>query len=131
MDKTSTKLLVIVITTAAIIAMATTTSLSSAKPAFAKRNCNADFTVCTGGSGCGTAGCQGGTSPSDVPGGGGGRVILTEPPDQNVITNNGGFGLNDGGSVGGHGIRLACDASGCTQVGGSGLHAKGPGGNSP
>jgi hypothetical protein len=123
MKKTSTKLLVIVITTVAIAAMATTTSLSAATPAFAKRNCNEDNTICSGGSGCGTAGCQGGTSPSDVPGGGGGRAIQSEPPDQQVITNNGGFGQNVGTSVGGIGFRLACDPV-CTQVGGSGLHPK-------
>jgi hypothetical protein len=59
----TTRPLAIVITIAAIITAATTiTSLSAATPAFAKRNCNADQTVCTGGSGCGTAGCQGGRS---------------------------------------------------------------------
>ena len=124
-----TKFSLIVITTTAIIAAATTTSLSAATPAFAKRNCNEDNTICTGGSGCGTAGCQGGTSPSDVPGGGGGRAILSE--SKNVITNNGGFGQNLGTSVGGGGFRLACDPI-CPPdpVGGSGLHVKGPGGNS-
>jgi hypothetical protein len=125
MEKTRPKLLMIVITTAVIIAMATTTSLSAATPAFAKINCNADRTVCTGGSGCGTAGCQGGTSPGDVPGGGGGRAVLSESGQ--VITNNGGFGLNVGSSVGGIGFRLGCDASDCTLVGtpdGRGLHPK-------
>jgi hypothetical protein len=62
MRKASTKLLVIVITTAAIIAMAATTGLSAATPAFAKKNCNEEFTVCTGGSGCGRNGCPAGTS---------------------------------------------------------------------
>ena len=127
MRKTSTKLLVIVITTAAIIAAATTTSLSAATPAFAKLNCNEDNTICSGGSGCGRAGCTGGTSPTDVPGGGGGRSVLSESGQ--VITNNGGFGQNVGSSVGGSGFRLACDPV-CTSVGGSGLHPKGPGGNS-
>jgi hypothetical protein len=72
MQKTSTKFLAVAVTTAAIVTMATTTSLSAATPAFAKRNCNETLTLCSGGSGCGTAGCQGGTSPSDLPGGGGG-----------------------------------------------------------
>ena len=125
MEKIRTKLLVIVITTAAIVAAAKTTSLSAATPAFAKRNCNTDQTVCTGGSGCGTAGCQGGTSPSDVPGGGGGRAILSESKE--VITNNGGFGQNDGDSVGGKGFRLECDPI-CTKEVGTpydrGLHPK-------
>ena len=121
-----TKLLVIVITTTAIIAAATiTTSLSAAKPAFAKRNCNEDLSICSGGSGCGAAGCQADTRPSDVPGGGGGRAVLSESGQ--VITNNGGQGQNVGSSVGGFGFRLACDASGCTSVGtpeGRGLHPK-------
>jgi hypothetical protein len=55
MDKTSTKLL-IMITTAAIIAMATTTSLSAATPAFARLNCNADVTICSGGGNAQTIG---------------------------------------------------------------------------
>jgi hypothetical protein len=124
-----TKLLVIAITTAAIIAAVTTTSLSAATPAFAKRNCNEDNTLCSGGSGCGTAGCTGGTSPSDIPGGGGGRALLSE--SKQVITNNGGFGQNVGSSVGGAGGRLACDPICQTSGNGViGLHAKGPGGNS-
>jgi hypothetical protein len=123
-QKTSTELLTVVITITAIITMATTTSLSAASPAFAKKNCNEDNTICSGGSGCDPAGCQGGTSPSDLPGGGGGRTIQSEPPDQNVITNNGGRGLNDGDSVGGFGFRLECDAECNKQVGGSGLHPK-------
>jgi hypothetical protein len=121
-----TKLLVIAITDAAIIAAATTSSLSAATPAFAKRNCNEDLTICTGGSGCGTAGCQGGISPSDIPGGGGGRAILSES-DKQVITNNGGFGQNDGDSVGGKGFRLECDPICTKEVGtpiGQGLHSK-------
>jgi hypothetical protein len=122
---TSTKLLVIAITTAAIIAAVTTTSLSAATPAFAKRNCNEDSTICSGGSGCDVAGCQADTRPSDVPGGGGGRAVLSE--SKQVITNNGGFGQNVGSSVGGTGFRLACDGSDCTLVGtpvGRGLHPK-------
>jgi hypothetical protein len=70
---------------------------------------------------------SGGTSPSDLPGGGGGRAVLSESGQ--VITNNGG-GLNDGDSVGGFGFRLECDPVCNKQVVGSGLHPKGPGGNS-
>jgi hypothetical protein len=51
-----TKLLVIAITTAAIVAAATITSIGAASPAFAKRNCNEDNTICSGGSGCGATG---------------------------------------------------------------------------
>jgi hypothetical protein len=124
MQKTTSTKLLVVITATAIIAAATTTSLSAASPAFAKRNCNEDNTICSGGSGCGTAGCQGGTSPSDVAGGGGGRAVLSESGQ--VITNNGGFGQNVGTSVGGIGFRLTCDPA-CTLVGtpeGRGLHPK-------
>jgi hypothetical protein len=130
--QTSTKFLVIVITATAILAAVTiTTSLGAARPAFAKRNCNEDSTICSGGSGCGAAGCQADTRPSDVPGGGGGRFVLSESGQ--VITNNGGLGQNVGSSVGGFGFRLACDPSSGCQVSGNGvtgLHTKGPGGNS-
>jgi hypothetical protein len=127
MRKTNTKLLAIAITTAAIIAAVTT--VSAASPAFAKRNCNEDNSLCSGDSGCGATGCTGGTSPTDVPGGGGGRALLSE--SNQVITNNGGFGQNVGSSVGGFGFRLACDPI-CQTSGNDviGLHAKGPGGNS-
>src|SRR5262245_20267440 len=115
MRKASTKLLVMIITTAAIITAATTTSSSAASPAFANRNCNADNTICTGGSGCGAAGCQADTRPSDVPGRGRGRAELSESGQ--LKTSNGGFGQNVGSSVGGKGFRLTCNASDCTQVG--------------
>ena len=103
-----TKLLVIVITTAAIIAAATTASLSAATPAFAPRNCNEAFTICTGGSGCGRTAdiC---TNPSDIPGGGGGRETggteccsLSGGGGGNTDTQVGGFGLHisDGTTVG-------------------------------
>jgi hypothetical protein len=121
-----TKLLVIAITTAAIIAAVTTTSLSAATPAFAKRNCNEDGTICSGGSGCGVTGCTGGTSSSDIPGGGGGHGT-TGAPEQ---TFSGGGGQNDGTFVGGTGRHTTCDAFGCQTVGGSGFHVQGPGGNS-
>ena len=67
-------------------------------------------------------GCQADARPGDVPGGGGGRADTIKSGQ--VITNNGGLGQNVGSSVGGLGFRLACDASGCTSVGGSGLHPK-------
>jgi hypothetical protein len=135
MDKTSTKLL-IMITTAALIAAATTTTISAATPAFAKVNCKPANTpgtqICAGGSGCDFTGCLGGTSPSDSPGGGGSRqVIEGEGVDRTTVTFSGGhggnfelpFGIQVGG-IGGH-----FDDSG-KDVGGSGQHLKGPGGNS-
>jgi hypothetical protein len=101
-----TKLLVIVITTTAIIAAATiTTSLSAAKPAFAKRNCNETENTCSGGSGCGFAGCTAGTSPQDSPGGGGRRESssgLSGGQGFNTDTEHGGFGI--GGTGGGSGL---------------------------
>jgi hypothetical protein len=131
MGKISTKLLALVITTAAIITAATTTSLSAATPAFAKVNCKPANTpgteICAGGSGCGFTGCSAGTSPSDSPGGGGSRqVIEGEGQDRTAVTFSGGGGGNIelpfGVEVGGGGSH--------NEVGGSGQHLKGPGGNS-
>jgi hypothetical protein len=123
--QTSTKLLVIVITTSAIIAMATTTSLSAATPVFAKENCNEDGSICSGGSSFKVG------SGLDLPGGHGGRLIRDESGSPQF--NAGGFGQGletISGLVGGGGGHGTCDASGCTSVGGFGLHTKGPGGNS-
>jgi hypothetical protein len=136
MDKTTTKLLVIVITTAAILAMATTTSLSAATPAFAKMNCtdNPDgTTVCNGGSSLKSRGiCE--TFPT-CRGGSGQHQVLGE---QTTISGGGGGNndFNTGGiRVGGSGGHVTCDnVTPCNDPtnisGGSGLHFKGPGGNS-
>jgi hypothetical protein len=126
MDKTSTKLL-IMITTAAIAAMATTTTISAATPAFAKVNCtdNPDgTTTCRGGDSFKTGGL-------DIPGGHGGR--FTTDLDSALRIETGGVGQNTGDTVGGQGRQIACDLFNpiCPKiVGGSGLHDKGPGGNS-
>jgi hypothetical protein len=106
MRKTSTKLLVIAITTAAIIEMATTTSLSVPTPAFAKLNCNADVTVCSGGGNAQTIGTLCGTLPI-CKGGTGGRTMLDTTT--NEVTHSGGGGLNGGISAGGFGDHSVCD----------------------
>jgi hypothetical protein len=111
-----------VITTAAIIAAVTTTSLSAATPAFAKRNCDVTNTVCSGGSGCGRTATTC-TSPQDVPGGGGGR----ETGGLEGSSLSGGSGFNADTAVGGFGLHFTCDASGCSDPVGSdfrGVHPK-------
>jgi hypothetical protein len=120
MGNTSTKLLVI-----AIIAAATTTSLSAAAPAFAEINCTANL-------------CVGGTSQKkflgcECPGGHGGREFFDpEDPLTTSVSGGGGGKLADGsGLIGGAGSHHACKSGDCTdQVGGSGFHVQGPGGNS-
>jgi hypothetical protein len=132
MDKTSTKLLVIVIATAAIMAMATTTSLSTATPAFAKENCNEDNTICNGGSSLKSRGicetfptCRGGSGQHQVFDSAGGQTTFSGGGGGNNDFNTGGI------RVGGSGGHITCDnVTPCTPVGGSGLHFKGPGGNS-
>jgi hypothetical protein len=113
------KLLVIVITTAAIIAMATTTSLSTATPAFAKFNCTSTSTafICTGGESFKKSGI-------DIPGGSGGQTVI----DQSGGSGSGGSGFNGGTTVGGEGRHYICEFGTCTtDVGtpeGRGLHPK-------
>jgi hypothetical protein len=117
-----TKLLVIVITTAAIIAAATTTSLSAATPAFARVNCTFTGTLET---------CRGGTTFGTARGGFGGQFTF-DFGSQEITSDSGGFGGKGGGLVGGGG-GYGCDSSSCPvplAVGGSGLHERGPGGNS-
>jgi hypothetical protein len=116
-----TEFLVIALTTAAIIAAVTTVSISAATPAFAKLNCNENFSICTGGAG-------GIASGSSSPGGFGGRVSNVES------TSSGGAGgqfEGTGGTlVGGGGSHSDCGTFPCQFGGGGGQHLKGPGGNS-
>jgi hypothetical protein len=131
--QTSTRLLVIAITTAAIISAVTTTvSLSAATPAFARFIDRCDASGCT--SVGGTSNKQQGV---DVPGGGGGRIVSDE--NGLLVSSSAGGGQNappddisgQPGIVGGGGQHTTCDGLDCTnRVGGSGLHVKGPGGNS-
>ena len=123
-----TKLLVIAITTVAIITAATT-SLSAASPVFAKLNCDSENNLCTGGESDKSAGFG-------TPGGAGGRVETF--PEGGVSTQTGGHGgqspipNTDETGVGGAGGRVTCVSPGDCDFGsgGSGLHVKGPGGNS-
>jgi hypothetical protein len=125
-----TKLLVIVITTAAIIAAATTTSLSAATPAFARVNCNADFSVCTGGADAQTQ--QTCEFQTICRGGSGGRTTLEPVPGGEQTFSGGGGGQAGpfaGGEVlvGGGGGHSVCDFGTPTcslDVGGSGQHVK-------
>jgi hypothetical protein len=117
-EQTSTKLLVIAITTAAIIAAAIISSISLARPAFAKFNCTTSGSVST---------CSGGTSRkaegSDVPGGRGGH--FTADTSTGELTRSGGGGVNNDVTVGGGGSHTVCDPSGCSKfVGGTGAHPK-------
>jgi hypothetical protein len=101
--RTSDKLLAIAIAIAIIAAVATT-SLSIAKPAFAKRNCNPDITLCTGGFGSST-------------GGGGNRYTQSD----DTFTRSGGGSLCSGNPCtvyGGKGGHETCDTSGCDLKGG-------------
>jgi hypothetical protein len=109
-----TKLLVIVITTASIIAAATiTTSIGAARPAFAKVNCTSTSTIVT---------CSGGSSLGDIPGGRGEHRTMDFSSGE--ITTSGGIGGNSGTFVGGAGGHTTCNPSGCTFVGGTGIHPK-------
>ena len=121
-QQTGTKLLIIALTTVAIIAAVTTISISAARPAFAKLNCNEDISICSGGQSNKQAGL-------DALGGGGGRNLA-------FSFSSGGSGgqlpTTGGGTlVGGSGHQTSCDPfPACTTVGGTGRHLKGPGGNS-
>jgi hypothetical protein len=115
MRKTNTKLLAISITTAAIIAAVTTTSLSAATPAFAKRNCT---DIPTGG-----FTCTGGVGFTDRPGGFGGRETIDFTTGERFVA--GGTGGNDGNFAGGEGGHLLCDPDCNRNVGGGGGHGGG------
>jgi hypothetical protein len=122
--QTNAKLLVIAITAAAILAAITTTSISGAKPAFARVNCEntpspdgiGETFVCSGGAGGDT-------------GGSGGHVEgeLFDPvgdPGQGETTFSGGGGGNSGDTAGGGGSHGTFDSrTGVESVGGGGSHS--------
>jgi hypothetical protein len=106
--------------------------MSAANPAFAKVNCNETVTVCSGGVKAGGLNSAFECGALTICNGGNGhRTTLLG----GELTNSGGGGQFDDGTtlVGGGGGHSVCGVAPPTcsaDVGGSGQHDKGPGGNS-